>query len=330
MVWYGCGVASTARQEPGAAAGLAVSVVVPVFNEAATIPTLHARLARVLDGLGRASEVVDVDDGSRDDLLALLRACGAGDARVVVVELSRNAGQHAAIVAGFAISRGAIVVTLDADRQNPPEEMPRLLEQIEAGNDVVGTWRENRQDPCLRRALSAVVNRATAAAVGVPMRDYGCMLRAYRREIVAQIVEGIQRSLFIPALANALARHTAEIEVAHAEGAAGASKYTPLSLMRLGFDLLTGFLLVPIQLVSVAAILVSLAGLAFGVVLLIRRVLGGPQGEGVFTLFALVFVLRGLLILAVGLVGEYVGRIYLEVRRRPTYRMRAVHRHGDG
>lgn len=306
-----------------------VSVVVPVFNEAPTIPLLCERLLPALDALGRPSEVIFVDDGSQDDSLARLRDVSAADPRVTVIELSRNSGQHAAVVAGFAASRGAIVVTLDADLQNPPEEIGRLVEQVEAGNDVVGTWRENRQDPWLRRTASALVNRATAAAVGVPMRDYGCMLRAYRRDIVQQIVDCDERSLFIPALANALARRTTEIEVGHAERFEGKSKYKPLKLMRLGFDLLTGFSLVPIQLVSVAGILVAMAGVGFGIFLFIRRLIVGPEVEGVFTLFAILFVFLGLLILAVGLVGEYIGRIYLEVRHRPAYRVRAVYRHGE-
>ncbi|MGD9764982.1 MAG: glycosyltransferase [Candidatus Binatia bacterium] len=306
-----------------------VSVVVPIFNESPNIAALHERLARTLDGLGRSSEVLYVDDGSRDDSLSMLRAISARDPRVAVIELSRNSGQHAAVLAGFANCRGAIVVTLDADLQNPPEEIPRLVEHIEAGYEVVGSWRENRQDPWARRLLSAAVNRATAAAVGVAMRDYGCMLRAYRREIVQQIVECDERSLFIPALANAMARHTTEIEVAHAERRAGQSKYRPLKLMRLGFDLLTGFSLLPIQLVSVAGIFVALVGLAFAAFLFIRRLIVGPEVEGVFTLFAILFVFLGVLILAVGLVGEYIGRIYLEVRHRPSYRVRAVYRNGQ-
>ena len=306
-----------------------VSVVIPVFNEGPTIPNLCERLLPALDALGRRCEVIFVDDGSQDDSLARLRRVSAQDPRVTVIELSRNSGQHAAVVAGFAASRGAIVVTLDADLQNPPEEIGRLVEQIENGNDVVGTWRENRQDPWLRRTLSALVNRATAATVGVSMRDYGCMLRAYRRDIVEQIVECDERSLFIPALANALAKRTTEIEVGHAQRQDGASKYKPLKLMRLGFDLLTGFSLVPIQLVSVAGVVVALAGVGFGVFLFIRRLIVGPEVEGVFTLFAILFVFLGLLILAVGLVGEYIGRIYLEVRHRPAYRVRAVYRGGE-
>lgn len=317
-------VGSEVERAPGAAVD--VSIVIPIYNESPNIAALYERLAPVLDGLGRTVEVWYIDDGSTDDSLALLRDIAARDRRVAVIELCRNAGQHAAVLAGFAACRGATVVTLDGDLQNPPEEIPRLLEQIDAGSEVVGTWRENRNDPFFRRLASALVNRATSATVGVHMRDYGCMLRAYRRDIVEQIVECDERSLFIPALANTLARRTAEIEVAHAERAHGRSKYRMSKLVRLGFDLMTGFSLLPIQLVSMAGIVVALVGIGFGAFLFVRRLFVGPEVEGVFTLFAILFVFLGILILAVGLVGEYIGRIYLEVRQRPAYRVRAVHR----
>jgi undecaprenyl-phosphate 4-deoxy-4-formamido-L-arabinose transferase len=309
---------------------LDVSVVIPIYNELPNLSALHERLSRVLDDLGRTAEVLYVDDGSTDASLTLLREIAERDPRVAVLELSRNTGQHAAVLAGFAAARGATVVTLDGDLQNPPEEIPKLLAAIDDGAEVVGTWREDRNDPLLRRIASALVNRATSATVGVRMRDYGCMLRAYRRDIVEQIVACDERALFIPALANTLARRTAELEVAHAERAAGRSKYKLLKLMRLFFDLLTGFSLLPIQLVSLAGICVSLAGIGFGIFLLVRRIIVGPEVEGVFTLFAILFVFLGILILAVGLVGEYIGRIYMEVRRRPVYRVRAVHRRADG
>jgi undecaprenyl-phosphate 4-deoxy-4-formamido-L-arabinose transferase len=323
-------VAVGTEVEPIPGAAVDVSIVIPIYNESPNIAVLHERLAAVLDGLGRTVEVWYIDDGSTDDSLALLCDIAARDRRVAVIELSRNAGQHAAVLAGFAACRGATVVTLDGDLQNPPEEIPRLLEQIDAGSEVVGTWRENRNDPFFRRLASALVNRATSATVGVRMRDYGCMLRAYRRDIVEQIVECDERSLFIPALANTLARRTSEIEVAHAERAHGRSKYRMSKLVRLGFDLMTGFSLLPIQLVSMAGIVVALVGIGFGGFLFVRRLFVGPEVEGVFTLFAILFVFLGILILAVGLVGEYIGRIYLEVRHRPAYRVRTVHRQAEG
>ncbi len=303
-----------------------VSVVIPIFNEEANIKVLYERLAATLDGLERSAEVWFVEDGSTDGSLAVLRGLTEIDPRVAVIELARNSGQHAAVMAGFAACSGNVVVTLDGDLQNPPEEIPALLAKIDEGHDVVGGWRETRHDSLFRRLPSLIVNRATSAAVGVRMRDYGCMLRAYRREIVEQMLACDERSLFIPALANTLARRTAEMQVAHADRVAGASRYTPLKLMRLAFDLITGVSLLPIQLVSLFGIVVALAGLGFGAFLFVRRLVVGPESEGVFTLFAILFVFIGVLILGVGMVGEYVGRIYLEVRHRPLYQVHAVHR----
>jgi undecaprenyl-phosphate 4-deoxy-4-formamido-L-arabinose transferase len=304
----------------------ALSVVIPIYNEAASIELLQTRLSHVLEEMGRSYEVWYVDDGSSDGSLAALSRISAADARVGVIELTRNFGQHAAVLAGFAAARGEIIVTLDGDLQNPPEEIPRLIAKIEEGYEVVGGWRETRQDPMFRKLASRAVNELTSLTVGVKMKDYGCMLRAYRHDIVRQIIDCDERSSFIPALANSLAKRAAEIEVQHADRFSGTSKYSLLKLMRLSFDLMTGFSLLPIQIVSLAGVLVSLAGMGFGVFLLIRRFFVGPESEGVFTLFAILFVFIGILILAVGLVGEYVGRIYLEVRRRPTYRIRAIHR----
>jgi len=303
----------------------AVSIVIPVFNESASIPRLHTRLHQVLQQLGRSFEVVYVDDGSTDRSLEELLVIQGWDPAVKVVTLARNAGQHAAVLAGFAHARGAVVVTLDADLQNPPEEIPRLLAEIDAGHDAVGTRREGRNDPFLRRAISAVVSRLASLAVGVPMTDCGSMLRAYRRPVVDEILRLAERALFIPALGAWLARRPTEISIRHEARLAGRSRYSPLRFMQLGFDLMTGFSLVPIQLVSLAGLGVSLLGIAFGAFLLIRRLILGPESEGLFTLFAILFVFVGILIFAVGLVGEYVGRIYAEVRRRPSYIVRAVY-----
>jgi undecaprenyl-phosphate 4-deoxy-4-formamido-L-arabinose transferase len=296
-----------------------VSVVVPVFNEARTLGDLHDRLARVLKDLGRSSEILFVDDGSTDDSAGILRALRAQDATVRVIRFNRNYGQHAAVFAGLERARGDVVVTLDADLQNPPEEIPRLLARADAGIDVVGGRRLGRHDSRFRRVASAIVNRLTSALVGVRMRDYGCMLRAYRRPVVDQIVRCEGVSQFIPALANTFAASVEEIPVAHAPRRDGRSRYGLLRLLRLNFDLLTGFSLLPIQAVSLAGVLVAALGLGFALFLGVRRLLVGPEVEGVFTLFAILFFFVGLQILALGLIGEYVGRIYQEVRRRPRY-----------
>ena len=296
-----------------------LSVVIPVFNEAATLTDLHARLGRALKDLGRPWEVIFVDDGSTDRSAELLRALHAQDPAVRVVRFNRNYGQHAAVFAGMERARGEVVITLDADLQNPPEEIPTLLRRLDEGFDVVGGARVSRHDPWLRRAASRLVNRATSAMVGVRMTDYGCMLRAYRRSVVDQIVACQEISRFIPALANTFAAAVAEVPVEHAPRRDGRSKYGLLRLLRLNMDLMTGFSLLPIQAVSLAGVIVAALGLGFAVFLGLRRLLVGPEVEGVFTLFAILFFFVGLQILALGLIGEYVGRIYQEVRRRPRY-----------
>ncbi len=304
--------------------------MVPVFNESANLAALWARLKSVLDGLGRPWEAIFVDDGSRDDSLQVLRRIAADESgRVRVVELARNFGQHSAILAGFRESKGEVVVTLDADLQNPPEEIPRLIAEIDEGNDVVGGWRSERQDQGYRKFASRLHNRLTSIIVGVPMHDYGCMLRAYRRHIVDTVVDCDEKAAFVPALANSFAKRVSEIRVGHSERAGGQSKYNLFGLAKLSLNLITGFSLLPIQVASLTGIAIFILDAMFAALLFAHRLIYGPQEEGaLWTLFAVLFFFVGLIFLFIGLIGEYIGRIYIEVRRRPTYIVRAVH--GDG
>lgn len=319
----------TPIREPLIGSRDSVSIVVPVYNEAANLPILWSRLQPVMDRLGRSCEAIFIDDGSSDTSLELLRELASGDARVRVVELARNFGQHSALLAGFRSCRGDIVVTLDADLQNPPEEIPRLIEAIDEGNDVVGGWREERQDRPYRRYASRLHNHLTSLIVGVPMHDYGCMLRAYRRHIIDTVVACDEKAAFVPALANTFAKRVAEIPVRHAERSSGESKYNFFKLAHLSLNLLTGFSSLPIQALSLTGIGIFLLDAMFAAFLLAHRIFLGPQREGaLWVLFSILFFFIGLIFLAIGLIGEYVGRIYLEVRRRPTYLVRAIH--GDG
>ena len=303
-----------------------VSVVVPVYNEEGNLPALLPRLIAVLDATGHAYEMLFVDDGSRDRSLEILQEWARRyPDRLRVLELSHNFGQHQAILAAFRDVAGDIVVTLDADLQNPPEEIPKLLAKVAEGYDVVGGVRQGRQDSAFRRLASAVVNRVTVAITRLRLTDFGCMLRAYARPVVDEINDCDEASTFIPALAQSFARRPTEVEVGHASRQAGRSAYSLYRLIRLNFDLMTGFSLVPLQAFGFFGSLVALGGIAFGVFLLVRRLIVGAEVEGVFTLFAILFTLLGIAMAGLGIVGEYVGRIYQQVRGRPRFRVRRVY-----
>jgi len=302
-----------------------ISIVIPVYNEEAVLPALIERLYRVLDAMAEPYEIVFVNDGSVDGSARLLTEQFRRRPDVTrVVLFNGNFGQHMAILAGFAHVRGRIAITLDADLQNPPEEIPRLVAAVRAGHDYVGTYRRNRQDTFYRRFASRVINALRERTTHIHMTDQGCMLRAYDRSLVDTINACREVNTFIPALAYTFAATPTEIEVSHEARHAGDSKYSLYSLIRLNFDLVTGFSIVPLQWFSLIGTVLSLLSGALFVLLLVRRFVLGAEVEGVFTLFALQFFLTGIMLFGIGLMGEYVGRIQQEVRRRPRYRITAV------
>lgn len=296
-----------------------VSVLIPVLNEEESLPELHKRLQETLKSTGKSYELIYINDGSTDKTGILLEAFHADDKRAKVIEFNRNYGQHMALFAGFEFAKGEIIITIDADLQNPPEEIPKLIEKAEEGFEVVATYRRKRKDSLFRKLPSYIVNKITAKLVGVKLRDYGCMLRAYRRNIVDYMNMCPESSSFIPALANTFAKKITEIEVGHEERKKGISKYSPFRLLRLNFDLMTNFSLLPIQFISMLGVVIAVLGLLFAVFLFMRRLMLGPEGEGTFTLFGILFFFIGIQIFALGVIGEYIGRIYQEVRRRPRF-----------
>ncbi|AJE04089.1 glycosyltransferase [Geobacter pickeringii] len=302
-----------------------ISIIVPVYNEEPNLQKLMARLYPVMKSLGKPFEIIFTDDGSRDRSLKILREMAQSHPEVKVIEFNGNFGQHMAIMAAFEMSTGEIVVTLDADLQNPPEEIPKLVAEMEKGHDVVGSIRQKRQDTFFRRAASKIVNITTNKMTGMQMSDYGCMLRAYNRTVIDNLNRCQEMTTFIPALAQTFASNPSEVPVSHAERAEGESKYSLYRLIRLNFDLMTGFSVVPLQLFALLGILTSVASVLFALFLLVRRFLIGSEVEGVFTLFAILFFFVGIVIFGIGLVGEYVGRIYQEVRRRPRYVVRRTY-----
>ncbi len=302
-----------------------VAVIIPTYNEKENIGPMLEEMVKI-SARPRNDKYITlvVDSNSPDGTGEIVKTFAQKHKNIILISDKRKGlGKSVVFAYRYALKKLSpdIVVTTEADFAYKPSYIPFAVGKVKEGYDVVGGWREDRHDPSYRRLASRGINWLTSATVGVHMHDYGCMLRAYRRSIVRQLVECDERAGFIPALANSLARRTAEIEVAHDSRAGGVSKYGLLKLVRLSFDLITGFSLLPIQLVSLMGILVALAGVGFGGFLFVRRLFVGPESEGVFTLFAILFVFIGILIFAVGLLGEYIGRIYLEVRRRPHYRV---------
>ena len=302
-----------------------LSVVIPVYNEEAGLQTLFDRLYPALDNLNISYEVVFINDGSRDRSAAMLREqFQKRPENTRVVLFNGNFGQHMAIMAGFEHCKGKRIVTLDADLQNPPEEIGKLLAKMDEGYDYIGSIRKKRKDTWWRGAASRAMNHLREKITRIKMTDQGCMMRAYSRDIINAINSCKEVNTFIPALAYTFARNPAEVVVEHEERAAGESKYSLYNLIRLNFDLVTGFSVVPLQMFSFVGIIVSLLSAFFVVFLFIRRLIHGPEAEGLFTLFAIAFFLIGMALFGIGLLGEYIGRIYQQVRHRPRYLVEAV------
>jgi len=302
-----------------------VSVVIPVYNEEDGLQALFDRLYPALDALNTPYEILFINDGSRDRSAGILSSQYDKRPDVTrVILFNGNFGQHRAILAGFEHSRGERIVTLDADLQNPPEDIGTLLVEMDKGHDYVGSIRRQRNDSWWRHVASRSMNNLREKLTKIKMTDQGCMLRAYSRRIIDTINQCQEMHTFIPALAYSFSQNPTEVVVGHEERFAGESKYSLYSLIRLNFDLMTGFSILPLQLFSMLGISVSLGSGALFLLLLLRRIFMGPEVGGLFTLFAIVFFLIGIALFGIGLLGEYIGRIYHEVRQRPRYLIASI------
>lgn len=308
-----------------ASSSVPLSIVIPVYNEELNLPTLFARLYPVLDALGRRYEIIFTNDGSHDRSIQLLRAQHAARPDVTrVIDFNANYGQHMAIMAAFERVRGDVIVTLDADLQNPPEEIPRLLDKIAAGHDYVGGYRLNRQDSFFRTYASKLINFVREKTTSIEMTDQGCMLRAYSRPIIDAIVRSGAINTFIPALAYSFAGNPGEVGVKHEERHAGISNYSFYALIRLNFDLITGFSLAPLQYFTMFAGLCAAGSFLLVLILAYMRIFLNDDTKGVFTLFAILFFLLSVAMIGIGLIGEYVGRTYQVVRARQRYHVKEI------
>ena len=302
---------------------LELSIVIPVYNEEPNLPEMIRRTLAACEAMKRSWEIILVDDGSTDRSVSLIEEASRNHpGRIIGVILTTNFGQHAAVTAGLAHSRGKYVVTLDADLQNPPEEIHKLVEKLEEGYDVVGSIRENRKDTIFRRLASKTVNMVVRKLTkGKVMTDYGCMLRGYSRPVVNAILNCREQGKFIPMLAMSFARRSVEVNVRHAERAAGESKYSIWKLIALQYDLLTGTSTFPLRMLTFFGFFIAFLGIVFGIVIFIMtRIYDKDWGaNGVFTLFSIAFVFMGGQFAAMGLLGEYIGKIHLNARGRPQY-----------
>ncbi len=302
-----------------------LSIIVPVYNEAENLESLYARLTATLDTYGKSYEIILTNDGSSDSSETILNNLHKKRPDIIrVIHFNGNFGQHMAIMAGFEQAHGDIAVTLDADLQNPPEEIPKLIAAIEDGHDYVGSIRKNRQDTWFRRHASKLNNAIRAKITGIVMNDQGCMLRAYKRNVLDAMLASKESVIYIPALAYSYSSNPTEVEIEHSPRTAGKSKYNLYKLMRLNFDIMTGFSLAPLQIFTFIGMLFSLLSGLLVIYLLIRRLIIGPEVEGIFTLFAILYFLVSVVLMGLGIIGEYIGRINKEVKQRPPYVIRKI------
>jgi undecaprenyl-phosphate 4-deoxy-4-formamido-L-arabinose transferase len=299
-------------------ASLDLSVVVPAFNEAPNMAELISRTRAAVGGLG-SWELILVDDGSTDSTWSEIERAAAKMPEVIGVKLQRNFGQHPAVSAGFAYARGDVIVTMDADLQNPPEEIPKLVARLGPDCDVASGWRQLRHDSSARTFPSRLINLVIAKVTGVKLHDYGCMLRAYKRGVIEQVQACPEVNKAITALVSWLGVQIVEVPVEHHERKAGKSRYGYWRLIRMSFDLLTGFSTGTLQFVSLTGLAISLLGLLAGIFLAVWRVFHGSGPLGLNTFFAVLLFLAGAQMAAIGIVGEYVGRVYMQVQGRPYY-----------
>ena len=311
-----------------AADTLELSIVIPVYNEEPNLPEMIRRTLAACEEMKRSYEIILVDDGSMDQSVSMIEEASRNHpGKVIGVILTTNFGQHAAVTAGLAQSRGKYIVTLDADLQNPPEEIHKLVEKLEEGYDVVGSIRENRKDTIFRKLASKTVNLIVRKLTkGKVMTDYGCMLRGYSRPVVNAILNCREQGKFIPMLAMSFARRSVEVNVRHAERAAGESKYSIWKLIALQYDLLTGTSTFPLRMLTYIGTLLAIFGILFGIFIFVMTRIRGDEWSqyGVFTLFSLVFLFMGGQFVAMGLLGEYIGKIHMNTRGRPQFFIESI------
>ena len=307
-----------------------ISIIIPIYNEEETLPILFDRLTKTMDAYEKkhhkSYEIIFTNDGSQDRSALILKSFfELRPHQVRIIEFNGNFGQHMAILAAFERVRGSVIINLDADLQNPPEEIPKILSKYYEGFDYVGSIRDGRKDNIFRTYSSRLMNKIRGLITDIKLTDQGCMLRAYSREIVDEIARLHEASTFIPAMAYKLAGNPTEVLVKHDERVAGVSKYSLYKLIRVTFDLMTSFSLVPLQAFTFFGFIVAFLSGLLVLYMFARRLFLGPEAEGVFTLFAILYFLAGVILIGIGIVGEYLGHTFQAASKRRGFRIRKIY-----
>ena len=298
-----------------------LSIVIPVFNEEQNLVELNRRLLVVCNSLDTLFEIIYVDDGSLDNGLDLIKGFCEENGIIHFISFYRNFGQHAAVIAGFSQAKGNVILTLDADLQNPPEEIPKFVEKMKEGFDIVAGKRLLRKDSILRKMPSYLMNKIIALLTGVKLNDYGCMMRAYRSDVINNLVKYGEKSVYIPAFTSWLTKNCVEIPIKHDKRHLGHTKYSLLKLLRQAFDLITAYTIIPIQVVSIIGLWFFFLGLFLFMYLMYYRIFIGTPNSLTSFIAALIFF-SGMIMFSLGLISEYISRLFQEVRKMPLYIIR--------
>lgn len=296
-----------------------ISIVVPVYNEEANLRPLYAEIVSTMEAYGHPFEVLMVDDGSWDKSFEVLKALHAEDPRLRVIRFTRNFGQNPAIYAGFEHARGEIVVTIDADLQNPPVDIPKVVDKLAEGYDVVQGIRANRQDSLFRKMVSRGINIVVSRLTKMKFRDLGSSMKSYRREVVERFLRSTHHSRYLPAEAAWFGVNMGEVEVSHRPRTAGESKYGIFALLRVNFDMVSSVSAAPVHLISMIGLAFSFIGFGMGARIMFRRIVYGLTYNDTATVAALFFFLAGVQIMCTSVLCEYISRIYTEAQGRPYY-----------
>ena len=309
---------------------MTVSVVIPLYNEEENVLELHARLKAVLDTIGYDYEILFIDDGSTDGTLALLQDIQSQDRRVVVLSLRRNFGQTAAFAAGFDYSRGEIIVTMDGDLQNDPQDIPKLVEMMK-DNDLVSGWRKKRKDPFISRRLPSIMaNWLISKVTGVNLHDYGCSLKAYKRDVIKNLKLYGEMHRFIPAVASWYGVRIAEVETTHHPRLRGKSKYGISRTVKVVLDLITvkflqSFSTKPLQFFGPIGLLSGALGFIISLYLAMGKLFMGREiGGRPLLLLGALLIIVGIQFIGMGLLGEMMVRVYHETQKKPIYVIKKV------